>query len=294
MTVLPNQALESRRAIITGGSQGLGYAIAKAFLSHGADVLICSRTQIDLERAKSSLQDAFSNRRVEIEVADIARVSDVQRLFETAEQRFGTYHIVVNNAGIHGPIGRLADSDFESWIHAIGVNLLGTAYACRCAIRHFDQAGYGKVINLSGGGATAPQFGLSAYGASKAGLVRLTETLALECADHGIDVNAVAPGSLVTRLTAELEESDPDAIGRGAHKRVVEMRATGGSPLERAAELCVYLSSGESNGLSGRLISAVWDPWPFSSEKIKSIMNSDIYALRRIVPADRGLDWNAG
>ena len=122
----------------------------------------------------------------------------------------------------------MEDSDFESWIHAIGVNLLGTAYACRCAIKHFNQAGYGKVINLSGGGATAPQFGLSAYGASKAGLVRLTETLALECADLGIDVNAVAPGALITRLTAELEESGPDAIGCSAHKRVVEIRANGG------------------------------------------------------------------
>jgi NAD(P)-dependent dehydrogenase (short-subunit alcohol dehydrogenase family) len=291
MTGLLNQMLESRRAIITGGSQGLGYAIARAFLSYGADVLICSRTKLDLERAKSRLQDTFPKRRVEMEVADVTQASDVRRLFETAERCFGTYHIVVNNAGVHGPIGRLEESDIECWIRAIGINLFGVVHVCQYAVKHLKQAGYGKVINLSGGGATAPQFGLSAYAASKAGLVRFTETLALECADFGIDVNAVAPGALITRLTAELEESGPDAIGYSAHRRVVEIRAKGGSTLERAAELCVYLSSRESDGLSGRLISAVWDPWPFSSEQIKHIMASDIYTLRRIVPADRGVGW---
>jgi 3-oxoacyl-[acyl-carrier protein] reductase len=291
MTGAPHQTLKSRRAIITGGSQGLGYAIATAFLSHGADVLICARTQGDLDSAKARLEAAFPLRRIETEVADVAETSDVRRLFETADRRFGAYHIVVNNAGVHGPIGRFEDSDIASWIRAISVNLCGVAHVCHSAVKHFKEAGYGKVINLSGGGATAPQFGLSAYAASKAGLVRFTETLAMECMGLGIDVNAVAPGALVTRLTAELEESGPDAIGHSAHGRVVEMRKKGGSPLEKAAELCVYLSSDESNGLSGRLISAAWDPWPFSPEQIKNLMASDIYTLRRIVPEDRGLDW---
>lgn len=291
MTDVSNQKLESKRAIITGATQGLGYAIAEAFLSHGADVLICSRTLVDLKSAKSRLQTAFPRRRVEIEVADVADELDVRRLFHTAERCFGNYQIVVNNAGVHGPIGPFEESDVEHWGRAISINLLGAARVSKYAVKHFKQAKYGKVINLSGGGATSPQFGLSAYGAAKAGLVRFTETLALECAHFGIDVNAVAPGALLTRLTVELELAGPRAIGDKAHKRVVEMRAKGGSSLKRAAELCVYLSSVDSNGLSGRLISAVWDPWPFSPEQIKEIMACDIYSLRRIVPTDRGRTW---
>ena len=121
--------------------------------------------------------------------------------------------------------------------------------------------------------------------------MRFTETLALECVGLGIDVNAVAPGALATRLTAELAASCPEAIGEDAHRRVIEMRAKGGAPLSKAAELCAYLASPASDGLSGRLISAAWDPWPFSPEQIREIMSSDIYALRRIVSKERNRPW---
>jgi 3-oxoacyl-[acyl-carrier protein] reductase len=189
----------------------------------------------------------------------------------------------------------LDEADWDLWCAAIAVNLVGAVYCCRRAVRHFKSrpadGPHAKIINISGGGATSPQPCLSAYGASKAGLVRFTETLAMEVKPFGIDVNAVAPGALLTRLLEELRSVSPEQIGAAQHAKVEEIYGQGGMSLARAAELCVYLASFESDGISGRLISAPWDPWPFSAEIAGELAASDIYTLRRIVPEDRGHSW---
>src|SRR6202012_1631851 len=150
---------------------------------------------------------------------------------------------------------------------------------------------YGKIIILSGGGATSPLPGISAYAASKAAIVRFTETLALEMREWKIDVNAIAPGALMTRLTDQLLEAGPQRIDAALHARIARLKQEGGTPLSVGAELCGYLASAESDGLTGRLIAAPWDPWPFSEEHKREIGESDIYTLRRIVPKDRGRTW---
>jgi NAD(P)-dependent dehydrogenase (short-subunit alcohol dehydrogenase family) len=169
--------------------------------------------------------------------------------------------------------------------------LLGTAYCARRAIEIFKPRRYGKIINLSGGGATKPLPGLSAYAASKAAVVRLTETLALEVKDWGIDVNAVAPGALATRLTEQLVDAGPERVGAALHAQMVKVRADGGTPLRYGAELCGYLASAQSDGLTGRLIAAVWDPWPFAEAISRELADSDIYTLRRVEAKDRQKSW---
>ena len=109
----------------------------------------------------------------------------------------------------------------------------------------------------------------------------------------GIDVNAVAPGALATRLTDELIVAGPERVGASLHARMVKLKQEGGTPLDLGAELCVYLASAESDGLTGRLIAAPWDPWPFTDAMKREIAESDIYTLRRIVPKDRGKDWGS-
>lgn len=288
-------SLSDRRAIVTGASQGLGRAIARQFLDAGADVVLAARTAVDIEAVAAELRAAFPQRRVLACACDVAVAAEVDRLFRLATDTFGTIDCLVNNAGIHGPIGPTEDADWQAWERAIAVNLLGPVIACRHALVHFRtrpaSAPRAKIVNLSGGGATAPQPGLSAYAASKAAVVRFTETLAEEVRAHAIDVNAVAPGALATRLMDELRAAGPQRIGTGYHARVEELHAQGGMPLQRAAELCVYLASSDSDGLTGRLISAAWDPWPFAPETVAEIMASDIYTLRRIVPRDRGRAW---
>ena len=288
--------LFGRRALVTGGSQGLGREIARAFLAASADVAICARSAADISRAGAALAEEFPQRRVLALPCDVARIEHLDNFYMAAIEALGELDIVVNNAGVHGPIGSIDDIDWDGWTEAVATNLLGTAYSCRLAIRHFKSQrrqcrGRAKIVNLSGGGATAPQPGLSAYGASKAGIVRLTETLAKEVEGEGIDINAMAPGALATRLTTELLEAGPERVGLDHHTRISDLLGKGGASPERAAELCVYLASAESDGLTGRLISAVLDPWPFTDEAKQGVARSDIYALRRIVPKDRGKTW---
>ena len=162
---------------------------------------------------------------------------------------------------------------------------------CRALLPHFKTNKGGKIINMSGGGATAPLPRLSAYAAAKAALVRLTETMAHETLGCGIDVNAIAPGALNTRLLDEILEAGPNRVGKDFYERSLKQKEDGGASMMKAAELCVYLGSDDSDGITGKLISAVWDPWKDLARHLNKLKSSEIYTLRRIVPADRGEDW---
>ena len=118
-------------------------------------------------------------------------------------------------------------------------------YTCKTLLPHLVGQGYGKIINLSGGGATSPMPRISAYAASKVAVVRFTETLATEVGD-GIDVNAISPGALATRLLDQVVEAGPDAVGQDFHERMLQIQAEGGTPLEKGSALAVYLASAES------------------------------------------------
>jgi NAD(P)-dependent dehydrogenase (short-subunit alcohol dehydrogenase family) len=283
--------LKGRAAIITGASQGLGAAIAERFAAEGASLALCSRHQAEIEVKCRELLSLHPQAKIHAQAADVAAEEQVDSLFATAEREFGRIDILVNNAGIYGPMGTLDAIDWSDWVKAIAINLTGNVYCARKAVALFKPNRYGKIINLSGGGATTPLPGISAYAASKAALVRFTETLALEVQNFGIDVNAVAPGVLATRLTDNLIAAGPDSVGQVLHARMLKVKEQGGTPLELGAELCVYLASAESDGLTGRLIAAPWDPWPFTVGAKQEIALSDIYTLRRIIPKDRGKDW---
>ena len=284
--------LAGRTAIITGASLGLGAAIAETFAAEGAALMLCARNPAELEAQRAKLAAAYPAARVATHRADVGNKGDVDGLFAAAANAFGKLDIVVNNAGVYGPMGSIETIDWDVWVHAIAINLNGLVYCCRKAVEAFKPHRYGKIINLSGGGATNPLPGISAYAASKAAVVRFTETLALEVKEFGIDVNALAPGALATRLTDQLIAAGPDRVGANLHERMSKLAKEGGTPLSVGASLCAYLASAESDGITGRLIAAQWDPWPFSDEIKNDIEKSDIYTLRRIVPGDRGKPWD--
>jgi len=144
---------------------------------------------------------------------------------------------------------------------------------------------------ISGGGATKPLPFLSAYAASKAAVVRFGETLAGELSESGIDVNSIAPGALNTRLLDEVLAAGPEKVGHSFYEAALRQQESGGTPLERGADLCVFLGSSESDGITGKLISAVWDPWPHLAAHREDLQKTDVYTLRRIVPGERGLSW---
>ncbi|MGH9664950.1 MAG: SDR family NAD(P)-dependent oxidoreductase [Bryobacteraceae bacterium] len=284
--------LHNRGILITGGSQGLGRAIAQACLREGAHILICGRAREPLEKTQAELAaEAYVGQIVLAAAADVSQPGDVGRLFEAARE-FPSLDGVVNNAAVLGPQGPIEEADWETWLQTFAVNLFGSVLVCREALRVFRAQGRGKIVNLSGGGATGPRPRYSAYGASKAALVRLTETLAEEVKGTRIAVNAVAPGAMNTRMLDQVVAAGPQAAGAIEYERALKQQQTGGTPLEKAAALCVFLLSDASDGVTGRLLSAVWDAWEQLPARLAELDNTDVYTLRRIVPSDRGLQWD--
>ncbi|MCL6649514.1 MAG: SDR family oxidoreductase [Chloroflexi bacterium] len=284
--------LAGRQALITGASRGIGAAIASAYLHAGASLFLCARDEAALAETGERLRrEAAVDQRVEWQAADVAQPAACDRLVAKALTTLGWLDILVNNAGVYGPKGRIEEVDWQEWVAAIQINLLGSVYLVRALLPHFRSRRYGKIVQLSGGGATSPLPHLSAYAASKAAIVRFVETIAGETRDDRIDINALAPGAINTRMLDELLAAGPEKIGAEQYARALRQREEGGAPVEQAAALAVYLASPASDGLSGKLISAVWDPWRDLDAHRDDLMSSDIYTLRRIVPRDRGREW---
>jgi NAD(P)-dependent dehydrogenase (short-subunit alcohol dehydrogenase family) len=290
-----DRILENRCAIITGASLGLGFEIAKKYLEAGASLMICARNAMQLDKAALKLEKlAGSGQSVLALPADVSKPKEVAALVEQALSKFGRVDIVVNNAAIVGPCGAIETVDWEEWVRTVEINLLGAVLLSRAILPHFKQAAGGKIIQLSGGGATNPLPMLSAYAASKAAVIRFVETLAEETRQDHIDVNAIAPGALNTRMLDEFIAAGPEAMGPAFHERSLRQRKDGGIPLHKGADLAVFLGSSLSNGITGKLISAVWDPWESLPNHLADLNATDVYTLRRILPEDRGLTWGDG
>jgi NAD(P)-dependent dehydrogenase (short-subunit alcohol dehydrogenase family) len=284
--------LDGRTALVTGASQGLGLAIARAYAEAGASVFMCARDGAMLERGRAEVASlAGPGQTVLAHAADVSRPDDVERLVAATLSAFPRLHILVNNAGVYGPIGPVEEVDWDAWVQAISINLFGSILMCRATLPHFKAHRSGKIVQVSGGGATNPLPRISAYAASKAAIVRLMETLAEEVRSDGIDVNAIAPGALNTRLLDEVLAAGPERSGRSFHERALKQKEEGGTPLQKGADLAVFLGSSASDGITGKLLSAVWDPWDTLDRHRDDLARTDVYTLRRIVPADRGLSW---
>ncbi|HEY2768524.1 MAG TPA: SDR family oxidoreductase [Solirubrobacteraceae bacterium] len=288
-----SQELADRNALITGGTRGLGLEIARAYLQAGAHgVCICGRDVTALNAAAAELETlAEPGQQVLALPADVSKPEEAQSLVERAIDALGELTILVSNAGVYGPKGMVEQVDWADWVRAIEVNLFGPVLMVRAVMPHFISRTYGKIIQVSGGGEGGLR-GLSAYAASKAAVVRFVETMADESRERGVavDINAIAPGALNTRMLDEVLAAGPERVGKDFHQRALKQQRSGGVPPRRAAELAVFLGSDASDGITGKLLSAVWDPWAELAER-KGDLDSDIYTVRRIVPGDRGLEW---
>ena len=172
--------LKDRCAIITGASQGLGFEIATQFVKEGAHVMLCARDANKLFAAQKELQTINPSSQVLAQATDISESDQVYALVSKAMNELGHLDILVANAGVYGTKGAVEEVDWEEWSAAIDINLKGTVLQCRAVLPHFKQRRYGKIMMISGGGATKPMPYFSAYAASKAAIVRFAETLAEE------------------------------------------------------------------------------------------------------------------
>jgi len=277
------------RILLTGSSTGIGRHLARHLLGAGHEVWgVARRPQTDFAQECAAGNLPF--RGAECDVADWSRVAalrdQVGRTWERLEA-------VICCAGAQPPIGPAVTLDAAAWMAGVQLNLGGTFFIIRAfhdLLRGATRRG--KVICFGGGGATEPRANFSAYACAKAGVVRLVETLAAEWAGQPVDINAVAPGAIRTRMTEEVVEAGPAMAGEKEFAQAQHHLATGGASLEKVAGLVDFLLSPDSDGISGRLISAPWDPWPTLRERRDELATTDIYTLRRIVPEDRGRQWN--
>ena len=281
--------LQGRNTIVTGGSQGLGRAIVEAFLREGANVAFCARNANDVEQLLVELRPKLGAGQKLLGVsADVSKAADVDKLFAAAAE-LGDLHALVNNAGIYGPIGAVEDVDFDEWKRTFDINVFGMMLTARRAIPGMKQRRHGKLIQISGAGA-APIPNCSAYTVTKMAVTRLTEAFAEELRPFGIDSNAIAPGPLNTRLIKDVLSAGPEKAGADFYSKNVKWSQGAAVSPELGANVAVYLASTESNGITGKLIAAQWDPWS-EFQQHKADLAGDIYTFRRIVPKDRGKTW---
>jgi NAD(P)-dependent dehydrogenase (short-subunit alcohol dehydrogenase family) len=283
-------SLVGKNVILTGASRGLGRELAKAFWNHGANLLLVARThsalqQLQKELVTSGLQNA------DIFVCDLMQPSAPDRIFSKARNIWDHVDVLINNAAIIGPIGKSWEIDRSEWRPVIEVNLMVPVELSMLCVSWMKEKGSGKIVQLSGGGATRPRPNFSAYSTAKTGLIRFSETLAEEVRPFNIQINCIAPGTLNTQMQESIRSAGPERAGFEEHADALQYLSKEDVGIRRAVDLCLFLASSDSDKITGKLISAVWDPWERLSGYIEDLLSSDIYTLRRIVPSDRGKDW---
>ena len=240
-------ALAGKNAIITGGTRGIGLAIAKGFLESGANVTICSRKQENVDSALAEIDAPVE--RIQGVVAHVGNSDEIDRVVDTAEQLFGPIGVLVNNAGTNPYFGPIVDAEERAWDKTMDVNLKGPyLLSCLCARKMVATDG-GSIINVASvaGLNASPMQGI--YSVSKAGLIMLTKVMARELGRQRVRVNCICPGLIKTKLSEALW-SDPKL-----ERATVEMKALG--RIGTADELvgaAIYLASDASSFTTGATI----------------------------------------
>jgi NAD(P)-dependent dehydrogenase (short-subunit alcohol dehydrogenase family) len=269
--------------VITGSSTGIGRALLLRLLGEGHNVWGLARS--DQSKFLPGEKGVFTSTR-----CDVANWDEVENAAKQVGAAWKFVDGLVCCAGAHGEVGPAVRADPARWSATVRANLDGTFNAIRAfhgmQVRAPRRA---KIVCFAGGGATKARSNFSAYGVAKTGIVRLVETIAEEEIQAPLDINAVAPGAIATRLTDEIIALGPDIAGQAEFDSAVKQRAGGGASMERALDLVEWLLSPKSDGITGKLLSAPWDPWQSLSEQVGNLARSDVYTLRRIIPEDRGL-----
>jgi NAD(P)-dependent dehydrogenase (short-subunit alcohol dehydrogenase family) len=276
------------KILITGTSSGIGRFLADHLASSGHQVWGVARSsQVDFEASARSRKLSFVS--TQCDVADWAQVSS---LAAEVDRSWTSLDALICCSGVQSPIGPAMTADPLEWSRNIRVNLDGTFYPIR-ALYPFLLRGAprAKVICFSGGGSTSPRPNFSAYAAAKCAVVRLVENLAHEWQEQPVDINAVAPGAIYTKMTEETIAKGPEAAGQKEYASALELKQKGEAPLKKVAGLLDFLLSRGADGISGRLLSAPWDPWAKLDQYKAELKTNDVFTLRRIRPEDRGLKW---
>jgi NAD(P)-dependent dehydrogenase (short-subunit alcohol dehydrogenase family) len=273
--------VSNKIVVITGGGQGIGKNMALTFAKLGSKVIICSRTRQDLEDVEKEIKDFGGF--CESYVVDVAIYSQVEKFFQNVIKKHGVIDVLITCAGIYGPIGSLDENDIEDWKKAIGINLLGTVNSVKSIMPFMKHRKEGKIITLCGGGIGGPNIvpNFSAYTTSKAAIAGFTEALSKELLDYNVQINAISPGAVNTRLL-DIALKAGEKAGKEFLEKCRRQKLEGGTPPEKSAGLVVFLASKESNHITGKVLSAVWDDIAAFHNIKDELARSSIFNLRRI------------
>ena len=265
------------KIVLTGSSSGIGQFLAETLTARGHQVCRLAR----------SPQAGFSFS------CDVSDWNSVAGCAENVAAQWDSVDALICCAGTQEPIGPAMTLDPLDWRKNLAVNLDGTFFSIRAFYPLLQKsATRAKVICFSGGGATGPRPNFAAYGVAKTGVVRLVEMLAAEWSGQPPDINAIAPGAIFTKMTEEVLSRGANLAGSKEFESAAQMPRDNAAKLEKVLGLVETLLSPSSDGISGKLLSAPWDPWPHLAARREELMKSDIYTLRRIVPEDRGQKWS--
>lgn len=272
--------LKGKTAIVTGGSRGIGFVIAHELVNAGFKVVICSRSKNQLNNEVKKLSNGDKN--VFGTVADVSNFAECEKLINFAKSKMGRIDVLVNNAGIFGPVGLLETNDPKAWEDVLATNVLAAVFCSKLVIPIMKKQRGGKIINLAGAGVggskSIPRF--SSYYTSKTAVVNFTECLAAELQPFNIRVNSIAPGAVASELTLGLLKMDKSQVGDDMYQTSKKLLEQGGTPPELAGKLVAFLASKEANHITGRLLSAKWDK--IEDLKKAKRLPDNLYRLRRI------------
>jgi len=247
-------SLQGKRAVITGGATGLGYAMAYRFADAGATIFIAD---IDCDKAKDAATELTrQGYKAHSTACDVRQESSVQQMVEAAAKDMGGVDILVNNAGIF-PKKELAQMSAEEFEQVLSVNMTGTFLCSKYAsAKMIEQKKGGCIINLGSIASLHPTYkGMTAYDASKGGVLMFTKTLALELGPHQIRVNAIAPGGILTQAMMNTVKGTPTREGLNDLKKFMSRTALGrmGEP-DEIARTALFLASDMSSYMTGEMI----------------------------------------
>jgi NAD(P)-dependent dehydrogenase (short-subunit alcohol dehydrogenase family) len=249
--------LRGKVAIVTGGGRGIGRAIAKKFGAEGASVVVSARSESEIQQVASEIRGAGGAARAV--VADVSREADCDRVVETARESFGGIHILVNNAGVNGPVQPVEEISPRAFDEVIAVNLRGPFLLSRLVLPEMYRRGHGAILNITSIAAKAAFPLNSPYAASKAGLIGLTHTLAAEAARKGVRVNAISPGPVpetrmsqeLGRKLAEYYQADREKLFEASLERILQGRP---QTTEEIAAAALFLVSQQASAITGQTL----------------------------------------
>lgn len=272
--------MESKTILLTGATGGLGKRILSKSLENGHKVLMITRNENKTLALINEILTQYENPDIRYFIADFRSQAWISKCFDYIEAEGLTPNSLVNNAAINTPLGNSWEIHIKEWQQHFAVNFFTPVALISQLIPIFIKNGGGSIVNVSGGGATKPMPYFAPYSASKAALVRYTETIAAELVRYKISVNSVAPGFLATGIhSASLEADSP--IPRPIKNKIKEEFDDGGKDPDLAANLITKLIENKNHSFTGNLVSALWDNLQDSDFRADTLLESR-FKLRRI------------